>query len=441
MEAKAYKTAMADPLQQLGVLQLVMCFVGQKEYLYMSLVNSTWSAEYQVMVLTMPCEHSFHASRCTSYAAIFPSVSRLQLSVCDSAGLYLRHRFHLRGDGRVERAAGKYASIETIKTAVGLGLELTCNVTQGAIESRDLDKLRWLHTEQQCPLPQDATLIAAKAKSVGVLRWLQESGCEFNEHTSYEAARMANNIEVLKLLYDSGCTINKYVCNAAVAPGDLEQLQWLHARGASLATVAAFEVSLGASVPVVHWLLDQGLIEGVISESTMELAASAGSVDLCRRLLCLDCPWDVRIIAAAARHGHCDTLRFLHEQECPWDEQAFSNALKSKPFACADPLSVLQYLTELYIFTDKQCWSSLLEWAGSANELSVAVWLRQQGAEWPCEPETDGITYWHAEMIAWAMAEGCAAPTTAASEEVKYTACIYFFMHILLCTYIVLRKG
>eukprot|EP00953_Heterococcus_sp_UTEX-ZZ885_P035568 18359-Heterococcus_DN1.PRE.1 len=160
MEAKACKTAMADPLQQLGVLQLVMCFVGHKEY-----HNSTWRAEYQVMVLTMPCEHSCHAGWCTSYAAVFPSVSRLQLAVCDSAGFYLRHRFHLRGNGKVERAAGKHASIQMIETAVGLGLELTCNVTQGAIESRDVEKLRWLHTEQQCPLPQGATLIAAKAKS------------------------------------------------------------------------------------------------------------------------------------------------------------------------------------------------------------------------------------------------------------------------------------
>eukprot|EP00953_Heterococcus_sp_UTEX-ZZ885_P000456 769-Heterococcus_DN1.PRE.1 len=105
----------------------------------------------------------------------------------------------------------------------------------------------------------------------------------------------------------------------------------------------------------------------------MELAASAGSTDLCRRLLSLDCPWDARTVAAAARHDHCDTLRFLHEQECPWDAQAFSNALKSKPFACSDPLPVLQCLTELYIITDNQCWSSLLEWAGSANKLSVAV--------------------------------------------------------------------
>jgi hypothetical protein len=115
MEAKACKTAMADPLQQLGVLQLVMHFVGHKEYLYMSLVNSTWSAEYQVMALTMPCEHSFHAGRCTSYAAVFSSVSRLRLAVCDSAGLYLRHRFHLRGDGKVERAAGSMQAFRRSK--------------------------------------------------------------------------------------------------------------------------------------------------------------------------------------------------------------------------------------------------------------------------------------------------------------------------------------
>jgi hypothetical protein len=61
-----------------------------------------------------------------------------------------------------------------------------------------------------------------------MLRWLQQSGCESNKHTSYAAARTARNIEVLRLLQDSGCPCDQYACNAAVAASDLQQLQWLH---------------------------------------------------------------------------------------------------------------------------------------------------------------------------------------------------------------------
>jgi hypothetical protein len=161
-----------------------------------------------------------------------------------------RQQFHLR-DSAVERAAGRHADIHIIQHSVGLGLQLTCRVAQGAIETRNIQKLRWLHPEQHCPLPEDATTIAAKAKNLEMLRFLQQSGCKSDEHTSYAAARTVNNIAVLQLLHESGCPLNEYVCNAAVAAGDLEQLKWLHARGASLDAVAPAEVCRGASLPVL----------------------------------------------------------------------------------------------------------------------------------------------------------------------------------------------
>jgi hypothetical protein len=50
MEAKARKTTLAtdNPLHWNEVLQLVLSFVGQKEYLFLSLVNSSWKAEYHI---------------------------------------------------------------------------------------------------------------------------------------------------------------------------------------------------------------------------------------------------------------------------------------------------------------------------------------------------------------------------------------------------------
>jgi hypothetical protein len=54
--------------------------------------------------------------------------------------------------------------------------------------------------------------------------------------------------------------------------------------------------------------------------------------------------------------------------------------------------------------------------AGAYNKLLAAQWLRQHGAEWPtllqyqyafCEARI-----WSDDVIAWARAEGCTAPTT-----------------------------
>jgi hypothetical protein len=158
---------------------------------------------------------------------------------------------------------------------------------------------------------------------------------------------------VLQLLHDSGCPLNKYACNAAVAAGDLEQLQWLHAHGASLATVTITEVAKGASLPIVHWLLEQGIVTSVVSESIMALAAKAGDTELCRRLQSAGCPWDV---------------------------SAFIHTLNAESFACADPLPVLQYWAEHGELTDKQLLNRLLNWASRNNKSNVIVWLQQQGA-------------------------------------------------------------
>jgi hypothetical protein len=247
------------------------------------------------MALAKPCEHKHHKGCCTSNAAAFESACRLELA--NAAGFSFKD--YTKQSSRA-RAAGRHADIRTLQLAVELGLQLTRLVVEGAVESNDVQKLEWLRTDQHCCLPQDVTLVAARARSADILRWLQQSGCEFTEHTSYATARTANNLQVLQFLHENGCPINRYACNAAVAAGDLEQLQWLHARGASLTAVSVTEVVKGVSVSVAHWLLARGLVS-VLSERTMELAAGYGNTDFCRSLRSMGCPWSVTMDTIA----HC----------------------------------------------------------------------------------------------------------------------------------------
>ena len=78
MEARACKKAMAagNALQQQALLQLILSFVGSKEYLFMSLVDSNWKDAYErVIALAKPCGRLQHeGNKCTSYAAAFASV-------------------------------------------------------------------------------------------------------------------------------------------------------------------------------------------------------------------------------------------------------------------------------------------------------------------------------------------------------------------------------
>jgi hypothetical protein len=169
--------------QQQEFLQLILGFVGGEEFLVMSLVSSTWRAAYKASAVS--CEHCHHELRCTyytSYTAVFASIARLHVAY----DLGLRQILSKQDCSKIEFAAGRHAAVQTLQEAVVLGLSPTCSVAQGAIESSDVQKLRWLCIEQQCPLPQDATLIAAKAKSTDMLRWLQQSGCVCDEHRAMQ---------------------------------------------------------------------------------------------------------------------------------------------------------------------------------------------------------------------------------------------------------------
>jgi hypothetical protein len=92
MEARACKKAMAagNALQQQALLQLILSFVGSKENLFMSLVDSNWKEAYErVIALAKPCGRLQHeGNKCTSYAAAFASVPRLQLALLDRASLH-----------------------------------------------------------------------------------------------------------------------------------------------------------------------------------------------------------------------------------------------------------------------------------------------------------------------------------------------------------------
>jgi hypothetical protein len=98
-------------------------------------------------------------------------------------------------------------------------------------------------------------------------------------------------------------------------------------------------------------------------------------------------------------------LQWLLEHSCP-----HNNTLCCWFAAAYGHIAVLVYLQSLGWLTSAVVLRTTLRIAGAFDQLAAAQWVRQQGAEWPSV-----LRYrekpWLAEVVAWARAEGCTAPT------------------------------
>jgi hypothetical protein len=406
MSTRSKKQVVADysnPLDHAGLLELILELVGPGEALFIRCVDSNWKACYDKLSNTQHAnskEH-VHTSSCTTYQAVFASASRV--TEAHDLGLPLSAE-----SKRLQHCAGKYGDIGALCAAQELGLVFSPILMRGAASSiAGLQKLQWLCAEQHCPLPDNITATAARAGNAEMLRWLKGRGCLFNEQTSRIAAGTPDNLQVLQYLYEQGCPWHDSWCGAAGRAVDLEQLKWLHAHGALLDDCAVLIAASGGAVHVFQWLQQQGVD---FLEITMSYSAMYGHLQLCQWLCAQQCPWDDSVTHAAAMGRNCELLRWLIESGCPYDAHevctSFVYWLDNNDF------STLQYLYDCDIMTAPAVLTDTLNAAGSLNNLAVARWLRQHGAEWPAVLWSAIVpTPWRGDVLAWARAEGCTSPT------------------------------
>jgi hypothetical protein len=394
---KASTSACSNPLQQTGLLELVFSFLG-REGIFVQTVSKDWQALYNKMILERDIStNSAFSSHHTSYKAVFASASRMKLALaCD-----------LQLEDNEQRYAGRYASVDTLRAAFKLGLPRSVKVATGAARSADLSKLIWLRTKQHCLFPLDITATAAAAGSAQMLQWLTQRRFRLDKSTSLAAASRPRNMPALQCLHENGCEWHDNCCGRAGATGDVVQLQWLRDHGAPLNTKAAYEAAMGGCVPVFEILQQEGV---AFNSDVMHKAAEHGHLQLCQWLHTAGCNWDVHACTAAARRQHLETLRWLHESGCPWHahsicRQAVTNG-NSKSF------ELLQYMLSAGELTSAALLTELLLLAGAHEQLAVAKWLRQRGAQWPAVLCFNwySIRRWSGEVLAWAREGGCTSP-------------------------------
>jgi hypothetical protein len=175
--------ASLNPLSEAGTLNHVLGFVGSGHWLFCSLVDKLWLQIYQSLQNSSESAANYialYGEHITYSSSAFSSVSRLQLAA--DCGLLLATGLKL------QRNAGRYADIETLALAHELGLPYTARVVRGAAVSGSLLKLKYLHLEQDCTLPDNISWPAAESGSIEVLTWLRQQGCHFDAGTCERAA-------------------------------------------------------------------------------------------------------------------------------------------------------------------------------------------------------------------------------------------------------------
>jgi hypothetical protein len=330
----------------------MLSYVGPGHWFFLSTVSSLWRDLYtRIASSRMQVYHYDPAFASLEEVTFIPQMTLYSSVFASPSRVRLVHENGVASaPGIFQYAAGRHATVATLVAAREVGMHLTILVMKGAAECNQLSALQFLHV-QRCRWHWSASTAAAKRGDLEMLRWIREHGCNWNEHS---------------------------ILSEAASSGDVELAAWVKQQ------------------PGV-----------VCNESAMVAAAAKGHTAMCEYLHAEQCPWNESACEGAAASGYVDTLRWLHEHGCPWNRgRVCASAARGGSIGALEYM--LQQQQQGIPFTATLL-THLLNYAGAYNHLAAAQWLRQQGAEWPAKLATSRA--WSGEMLAWARAEGCTAPT------------------------------
>jgi hypothetical protein len=275
-----------------------------------------------------------------------PKMTLFSSVFASPSGVRLAHENGARfSSGSCQYGAGKHGTVASLAAAYELGLERTVATVHGAAEYNELPMLQFLHA-QKCPWDASIAAVLARRGKLELLRWVIEQGCPFDKYA---------------------------ILTSAASSGNIETTAWVK------------------QLPKV-----------VINDYPMTAAAGQGHTAMSEYLRTEQCPWDEQACEFAAERCHLNTLRWLHENGCPWHTDEMCRAA-----AAGGSIDVILYLQAQLgsASFDAAALDNMLHIAASHSKLETAVWLRQQGVQWP-----DVLEFWPEDMVAWARAEGCTAP-------------------------------
>eukprot|EP00953_Heterococcus_sp_UTEX-ZZ885_P020600 11517-Heterococcus_DN1.PRE.2 len=311
----------SNPLLDVGLLQIVLSYVGPGHCLFVAPVSKWWNEIYAALpsrqlkvynVFNQEIKSIICAPQMTLYSSVFSSPSRVMLA--HKSGLDCTSVPY-------QRAAGKYAGILTLAAAHDLGMQYTATTMAFAAQCNNLAAVQQLHSEG-CPWPLQLLTKALSSGYFELVRWCYEHGCSW------------------------------------------------------AAAYAAYSAAESGNIELMAWVLQQSGTE--LNADVMMVAASKGHLLMCQYLHTCQCPWDTSSTTQAAHLGHVDVLRWLVDNGCPWSAMGLCWHA-----AYGGSVKMLAHLQELGFLTSMVVLRDLLMTATTYAKYDAAQWLREQGAELP----------------------------------------------------------
>jgi hypothetical protein len=396
-------------LNQAEVLLQVLCSVGPGEWAFVALVAKAWRQAY----LLVPAQEMVGRTlagrkspflcvpQCTLFSAAVVSQARMRILQKDRWRLASRH---------LQRAIGHWGSKAVISSSKAHGMPMSEWVCIGALHSCHSCRLEEF-VKQGCPLPVDASKVAAAFGSTSILSWLQQRGVDLSAHL-FDTAAYNGHWHVIEYLCNQGLQWSFEAANGAARGGHLQLLKILHSKDCPFDRfLKAWHAARSGSIAVLQYLRQD--TQALFSKHTIYHAVCGGHIAVLAYLRSEGVPWGLSACEGAPKHNHLDTLVWLCEHLCLYQHWSVM-----RHAAEGGSVSALAYIhqrpTEHALNAAEYAprMSRLLNVAGTNNQLAAAQWLRAQGAEWPAflkyqYQSKRGLRYWEGSTLAWARSVGC----------------------------------
>jgi hypothetical protein len=180
-----------------------------------------------------------------------------------------------------------------------------------------------------------------------VLKWFDRFGYDWQQYRVYSAAVLKGRVQLLKWMHDQGAQFCSFVIAKAVQ-SNLDVCEYLYSIGCLSDAFASYIAYINSNLAMLKWLHEHG------------------------------CAWDAEDLCCYKR---------------PWGNNQLRDYLISQTPEWRSP----------HILND------FLGRAATSDNIPVAEWLRQRGAEWP-QVLVYNDKKWCSSMIAWARKRGRTSP-------------------------------
>jgi hypothetical protein len=163
---------------------------------------------------------------------------------------------------------------------------------------------------------------AIESGNLELVKWLHDAGCSFNHKNASCTAALHGHTHILRWMRGNDIRVSKFAYKHAAGRGQLDTLQYLRELrlvGSRAITYAA----AGGKLDVIKWLLDHDYKP---KSSAIGQATRGGHREVILYLLSIGVKWHRDTCIYAALRG-AKMLSWVLDQGAPWDKGALSVAL------------------------------------------------------------------------------------------------------------------